>query len=218
MFDVSEKNSALFHTIPSPPVSQWVRMSDSDEHWCQSWYERKAAGLVLYGRALGLGHGEAEDVLQETFVALLRMPHPPEDPGNYCVRAFRNRALNHRRSLFRRLTRELEARGWFEGEAAFDPREAAALGALQTLPPDQREAIVLRLWHRMTHDEIGALQGVTANTAAGRYRYGIERLRRHFSGEIPHESERDRNTDGPVEAQEGVPPHWPAAFRPEPGV
>ena len=41
--------------------------------WCESLYEAKAAELILYGRALGLTHGEAEDVLQETFLALMQM-------------------------------------------------------------------------------------------------------------------------------------------------
>ena len=39
--------------------------------WCESLYRAKASELILYGRALGLSHGEAEDVLQETFVALM---------------------------------------------------------------------------------------------------------------------------------------------------
>ena len=78
-----------------------------EPNWCERLYEAKAAGLILYGRALGLSHGEAEDVLQETFVALLQRAGAPAQPEHYCVRSFRNRALNYRRSLWRRLTREL---------------------------------------------------------------------------------------------------------------
>src|ERR1700727_1146499 len=51
-----------------------VKPSECNGPWCQPLYEAKAAGLVLYGRALGLSHGEAEDVVQETFVALLKLP------------------------------------------------------------------------------------------------------------------------------------------------
>ena len=75
-------------------------MSDSSQAWCERLYEEKAAALILYGRALGLSHGEAEDVLQETFVALLERGARPGNPAHYCVRAFRNRALNCRRSLW----------------------------------------------------------------------------------------------------------------------
>jgi len=79
--------------------------------WFEGFYSARSSGLILYGRALGLGHGEAEDVLQETFLALMRLPELPREPENYCVRSFRNRALNYKRSLWRRLTREVLAHG-----------------------------------------------------------------------------------------------------------
>ena len=81
--------------------------------WCEKLYREKSAQLVLYGRALGLSHAEAEDVLHETFIALMKRAEPPEMPEHYCLRCFRNRALCYRRSLWRRLSRELESRRWF---------------------------------------------------------------------------------------------------------
>src|SRR5476651_227107 len=100
---------------------------NSDKHsgWFESFYEARATGLILYGRALGLSHGEAEDVLQETFMALMQKPEPPREPEHYCLRSFRNRALNHKRSLWRRLTRELESYHWFERSSPEDPAERA---------------------------------------------------------------------------------------------
>src|ERR1043166_5943067 len=105
----------------------WSELMDSKSHWCEGLYEEKAAQLVLYGRALGLSHGEAEDVLQETFLALMRQEQRPEKPLNYCLRSFRNRALNYRRSLWRRIAREFGARHWFEHTADESPRERAAM-------------------------------------------------------------------------------------------
>ena len=67
---------------------------DKQPGWCEPLYEAKAAELIVYGRALGLTHGEAEDVLQETFIALFKLRERPSRPEHYCVRAFRNRALN----------------------------------------------------------------------------------------------------------------------------
>lgn len=158
-------------------------MNNSDTNWCERVYEAKAAALILYGRALGLSHGEAEDVLQETFIALMQKASPPEQPEHYCVRSFRNRALNRRRSLWRRLTRELEARRWFEKSPSETPQERAATHCLAELPPDQREVIVLKIWHEYTFDEIGRLLEVSPNTAAGRYRYGLQKLRACLKGE-----------------------------------
>src|SRR6476620_12179806 len=97
-----------------------------NDYWCQQLYQAKAAGLILYGRALGLSHGEAEDVLQETFLALMKKAGPPLQPEHYCLRSFRNRALNYHRSLWRRLSRELESKRWFEhySEESAHEREA----------------------------------------------------------------------------------------------
>jgi len=154
---------------------------------CRALYERKAAELILYGRALGLTHGEAEDVLQETFVALLQLRTWPEQPDRYCVRAYRNRALNARRSLWNRVRHELESRRWFERGSAESPWERAAMRCLASLPVEQREVIVLKIWHQHTFEQIGGLLELSPNTAAGRYRYGLQKLRTCLQ---PHENER----------------------------
>jgi RNA polymerase sigma-70 factor (ECF subfamily) len=145
--------------------------------WCARLYDEKAASLVLYGRALGLSHGEAEDVLQDTFLALLQLADPPAQPEHYLVRCFRNRALNYRRSLWRRARRELESWRWFEPAEGETPREREAMRCLARLPAEQREVIVLRLWHQFTFASIGQLLGLSPNTVAGRYRYGLQKLR-----------------------------------------
>jgi RNA polymerase sigma-70 factor (ECF subfamily) len=146
-------------------------------HWCESVYEGKAAQLVLYGRALGLSHSEAEDVLQETFLALLQQEEQPEKPLHYCLRSFRNRALNYRRSLWRRLARELESKQWFERSEGETAQERAAMSCLAQLPRDQREVIVLKIWHEHTFEAIGDLLELSPNTVAGRYRYGMQKLK-----------------------------------------
>ena len=159
-----------------------MNVSERNGPWCQQLYEAKAAGLILYGRALGLGHGEAEDVVQETFMALLQLPHQPDDPEHYCLRAFRNRALNYRRSLWRRLAREWESLRWFERGPDQDGAEAEAMRRLADLPPPQREVIVLKIWHGLTFEAIGHLLDVSPNTVAGRYRYGIHKLKLRMKG------------------------------------
>ena len=158
-------------------------MDGSNETWCERVYAAKAAGLILYGRALGLSHGEAEDVLQETFLAMMQKPSPPEQPEHYCVRSYRNRALNHRRGLWRRLTRELESHRWFDRSPEESPQERSAMHCLAGLPPDQREVIVLKIWHGCTFEEIGEMLDISPNTAAGRYRYGLQKLKVCLEGE-----------------------------------
>jgi len=158
--------------------------------WCERLYQAKAAELILYGRALGLSHSEAEDVLQETFAALLRRTEPPEQPDRYCVRSFRNQALNYRRSMWRRLKRELSARDWFEPGSAASSAETEAMKRLASLPPEQREVIVLKIWHDFTFEAIGELLAVSPNTVAGRYRYGLQKIRTVMKGTVYGRDER----------------------------
>ncbi len=151
--------------------------SGGHPHWCEALYDAQSDALILYGRALGLSHGEAEDVLHEVFRALLRRSEPPAKPEHYLVRAFRNRTFHRKVSLWRRLTRELESARWFERTPDETPRERAAMRCLAGLPEEQREVLVLKFWHGHTFEEIGSLLDISPNTAAGRYRYGLQKLR-----------------------------------------
>ena len=158
-------------------------LSENQSSWCEELYQARAKGLVLYGRALGLSHSESEDVLQETFVSLLKLKEQPENSEHYCLRAFRNRATNYRRSLWRRLAREMESKRWFEREEDETPFERAVMRQLAELPVEQREVIVLKFWNSLTFEEISKFTGCPPNTVAGRYRYGIEKLRNRLRKE-----------------------------------
>lgn len=167
------------------------RLNESiPKSWVAALYEAKAAHLILYGRALGLSHCESEDVLQEVFVGLVGLREVPNNPEHYCVRSFRNRSMNLRRGFWRRLAREMESSCWFEPATAEHPAEQAAMKCLARLPEEQREVIVLKLWHGHTFDEIGDLTGVSPHTAAGRYRYGLHRIRNCLKGISDEELER----------------------------
>jgi RNA polymerase sigma-70 factor (ECF subfamily) len=164
--------------------------STEQPEWCEAVYHAKAAELVLYGRALGLSHAEAEDVLQETFVALMQRTEAPEQPEHYCVRTYRNRASNYRRSLWRRLTREFESGRWFESSAEESSLEREAMRSLARLPREQREVIVLKIWHNHTYEEIADLLEISPNTAAGRYRYGLQKMKAVLKGQKYERDER----------------------------
>lgn len=169
--------------------------NDDQSGWCEALYQAKAPEILLYGRALGLSHSESEDVLHETFMVLMRRPSSPDQPLHYCLRAFRNRALNFRRSLWRRLTRELESQRWFEASADETDTERAAMRCLASLPLEQREVIVLKIWQEHTFEEISRLLDLSPNTVAGRYRYGLQKLRTCLKGAA---YERDEPNRGPV--------------------
>ena len=136
---------------------------------------------------------------------LMQQPQIPAKAEHYCMRSFRNRALNYRRSLWRRLTRELESSRWFEQAVEETPAERAAMHGLAELPVEQREVIVLKLWQQRTFEEIGELLDISPNTAAGRYRYGLQKIKLSLEGQ-DYERERDESTGKPITFLAATPP------------
>ena len=48
--------------------------------------------------------------------------------------------------------------------------------ALRTLPPEQAEVVVLKIWEDMTFAEIGTVLEESPNTVASRYQYAMAKL------------------------------------------
>jgi RNA polymerase sigma-70 factor (ECF subfamily) len=59
------------------------------------------------------------------------------------------------------------------GEREFNE---VAMAALRTLPREQREIVVLKIWGGQTFREIGVTLDIPQNTAASRYRYALKAL------------------------------------------
>jgi RNA polymerase sigma-70 factor (ECF subfamily) len=66
-----------------------------------------------------------------------------------------------------------------------------AMRCLAELPVEQREAIVLKVWHGCTFDEMGGLLDISPNTAAGRYRYGLQKIKSKLEGVVNERDERE---------------------------
>ena len=49
--------------------------------------------------------------------------------------------------------------------------------ALGELPEEQRAVVHLKLWEGLTFEQIAAALDISPNTAASRYRYGLDKLR-----------------------------------------
>jgi RNA polymerase sigma-70 factor (ECF subfamily) len=80
----------------------------------------------------------------------------------------------------RSLKRDIEMPLFEEGENRDETRRILTEG-LQALPKKFAEVITLKLWGEQTFAEIGEALGISLNTAASRYRYGIEALRKQLA-------------------------------------
>jgi RNA polymerase sigma-70 factor (ECF subfamily) len=56
--------------------------------------------------------------------------------------------------------------------------------AVQELPCDQREVIMLRIHAGMKFRQIAEHQGVSLKTALSRYQYGLDKLRSMLNSEV----------------------------------
>jgi RNA polymerase sigma-70 factor (ECF subfamily) len=95
----------------------------------------------------------------------------------------RSIALDHIRRDSRRARREqtvgADSEQSTEPEFEFeDETQMALAAALDRLPHDQREVVVMKIWNELTFAEIGEALGISLNTAASRYRYALTGLKR----------------------------------------
>ncbi len=145
--------------------------------------DRLGPGLGLFARQWC---SSPEDVVQEAFVALARLPREPAHAAGWLYRAVRNGAINAGIAERRRRRRETVAltrmARWFApldpgtapGEA-IDPETAQE--ALAGLPEAQREVIVAHLWGGLTFDQVADLVQTSSSSAHRLYQAGLKTLR-----------------------------------------
>ena len=162
----------------------------SAQDW-RAWFAENGARLRLIARQWTRSEADADDVLQEAFVRFWKhQRHLPGNPNALVVTSIRRAALDLARRSDRRALREkvvgedMDTVGWFEPEA--DPRLAALAESLKLLPAEQREVVVLKVWGDLTFDEIGEQLTISPNTAASRWRYAMEALRRNITARTHH--------------------------------
>ena len=154
-------------------------------------YERYGESLYRY-LVFKLGSAEdAEDALQEAFCRFacydLRWKAVRNERA-FAFRVARNEARRLlRRKLGRRAGERLMAAGGAGAMTAVftapdEPDLALLLRRAGELPAEQRETVHLKVFDGLTFREIASVCGVSANTAASRYRYGIEKLREAVGG------------------------------------
>ncbi|WP_438481854.1 RNA polymerase sigma factor [Oleiharenicola lentus] len=156
----------------------------------KDWFEAYGPKLLLCARQWTRSLADAEDVLQEAFVRYWRHQRDlPGDPQALLITSIRRAAIDHARRETRRAIREEKADGGLEGrDTLFTPqlgedadRRVEIEAALQRLPVEQREVLVLKIWNELTFDQIAGALDIPANTAASRYRYALAALRKELN-------------------------------------
>lgn len=169
----------------------------SSADW-RAWLEEFGPRLLLFARQQTRSQQDAEDILQDALVKLVEKLRADEFVGGreswmpYLYTTLRRLAIDLSRREDRRKRREdtsssdseVEREGayhpWFEGEASGDETRDQLEEALKEVPQKFAEVIVMKIWGERTFAEIGDALGISQNTAASRYRYGLEALKRQL--------------------------------------
>jgi len=145
-----------------------------------------SATLILYAKQWNAD--DAEDVVQETFLRLVRRAQwegKPENPAAWLFTAVRNEAIDRIRKAKRRQKHERQRAAerpvWLETPPDTSLRSEELLKFLDALPLEQREIVIARIWGGLTFDEIAVLIGDSRTTVHRRYGEALETLRQKLS-------------------------------------
>ncbi len=159
----------------------------TDENW-KTCFAQLGPALLLFARRWTNCRADAEDIVQEAFVRFWRRQYSIENRA-LLYAAVRSAALDRLRSDQRRARREAAVA--LDGAEHFEPVFSTAdegqqllAAAVERLPDEQREVVILKIWNELTFAEIATILEISQNTAASRYRYALGALRKSLQ---PHE-------------------------------
>lgn len=152
----------------------------------ETLYDKHAQAVFAYALNLTRNEADAHDLLQEVFLKLAQHAHDLDhlrDARAYLLRLTHNATVDFFRRQSTRQRHEQEQSHSPEPLFAPSPDPDEALfrqhlsEALAELPEDQRAVVHLKLWENLTFEAIARVLGISPNTAASRYRYGLDKLR-----------------------------------------
>jgi RNA polymerase sigma-70 factor (ECF subfamily) len=158
----------------------------SAEEQLSRLYDAHAASLFGYFLNLTRDEADTRDLLQSLYCQLAQRPELLDGVRNeraFLLRMAHNAAIDliRRHDVLRRRNEALAAEPTEVFEQTNDPDDAAFRqeleAALAQLPPEQRAVVHLKLWEGLTFEAIAETVDVPPNTAASRYRYGLDKLR-----------------------------------------
>jgi RNA polymerase sigma factor (sigma-70 family) len=159
----------------------------------QAIYEKYKDDLVTLAAALLVDKNLAEDVVHEVFVSFIESAQKFRLTGSlkgYLATCIANNARNKIKAGKIRQATDLNERE--QAEYSSSPENRAIFGeelrqlsyAMEQLPFEQREVLILHSYSGLKFGAIAKQQKVSINTVQGRYRYAMDKLRSMLNGEV----------------------------------
>ncbi|MBT8045070.1 MAG: sigma-70 family RNA polymerase sigma factor [Verrucomicrobiae bacterium] len=154
----------------------------------KDWLKEHGSRLYVYARQRCNNREDAEDMIQDALVRLWgyqeeRGNVPPDLPLAYSVLRFV--AMDHGKKKGRKKRKEeaiiyLHDRDdyWLDTSAEEDDEAEVLRHAVAGLGEKLREVVTLKVWGGLTFVQIAETMAISPNTAASRYRYALEQLKR----------------------------------------
>lgn len=149
-------------------------------------YREHRQGLFTLALAITRHAQAAEDAVHEAFARLCRRDRLPEgDPTAYVFATVRNMAIDWLRGPRRREaghetifenTRAQDTPSPLQAAVA-DERDRMVREAVDRLPDDQREVLVMKLYAGLTFQQVAESLDEPLSTVSSRYQRAIEKLR-----------------------------------------
>lgn len=186
--------TTMIATMPIDTVDS--DSSPSDKPQTPLWrevLEEHGSRFQMYARQQARNDADAQDILQEALVKAWRASGAAERlEVGFVYTYIRRVAIDWGRSQSRRVNREQRSikdsiwseptpTVWFERTLETDERHRQVETAMQDLPAEQQEVLVLKIWGGLTFDAIARTLEASPNTVASRYRYGLQNLKRTLS-------------------------------------
>ncbi len=163
---------------------------DGDSNAFEILLNRYKNGIFRFILGFCNNHSEAEDLLQEVFIKIIKGLHNFKGDSRFSTYFFtvaRNCCIDRHRKKSRILEKDLDKEivENFKHPETHSPSDniersetrAIILEAVNKLPPEQKEAFLLKEESGATIAEIAKIAGCPENTIKSRLRYAVQSLR-----------------------------------------